>query len=81
MFGEHNVTCHNKGMSYFYLGKLKEAKECFERSVELDEVCAGRQEGLQYKFPLFFLVDIASRLLKIHSILLVPPALPCHRRV
>lgn len=42
MFGEHNVTCHNKGMSYFYLGKLKAAKECFERSVELDEVCMCR---------------------------------------
>ncbi|CAM9561882.1 unnamed protein product [Ectocarpus fasciculatus] len=35
--GEHHVTCHNMGMSYFYLGRLKEAKECFERSLELDE--------------------------------------------
>lgn len=36
--GEHHVTCHNMGMSYFYLGKLREAKDCFERSLELDEV-------------------------------------------
>ncbi|CAN0082126.1 unnamed protein product [Ectocarpus sp. 6 AP-2014] len=35
--GEHHVTCHNMGMSYFYLGRLREAKECFERSLELDE--------------------------------------------
>lgn len=35
--GEHHVTCHNMGMSYFYLGKLKQAKECFERSLKLDE--------------------------------------------
>lgn len=36
--GEHHVTSHNMGMSYFYLGRLKEAKECFERGLELDEV-------------------------------------------
>ncbi|CAN0366718.1 unnamed protein product [Pylaiella littoralis] len=35
--GEHHVTCHNMGMSYFYLGKLQQAKECFERSLSLDE--------------------------------------------
>lgn len=36
--GEHPVTCHNMGMSYFYLGKLKKAKAFFERSLELDPV-------------------------------------------
>eukprot|EP00904_Undaria_pinnatifida_P002386 jgi/Undpi1/12148/HiC_scaffold_5.g01824.m1 len=35
--GEHHVTSHNMGMSYFYLGKLKQAQECFERSIELDQ--------------------------------------------
>lgn len=32
------MTCHNMGMSYFYLGKLKQAKECFERSLKLNNV-------------------------------------------
>ncbi|CAM9358536.1 unnamed protein product [Scytosiphon promiscuus] len=35
--GEHHVTCHHMGVSYFYLGKIKEAKGCFERSLVLDE--------------------------------------------
>lgn len=37
MSGEHHVTFHNMGMSYFYLGKLKLAKECFEHGLKLDE--------------------------------------------
>lgn len=32
------MTSHNMGMSFFYIGKMQEAKECFERSLQLNEV-------------------------------------------
>ena len=31
---------HNKGRAYLELGRLREAKECFDRSIELDSTYA-----------------------------------------
>lgn len=45
MSGEHYVTSHNMGMSFFYIGKMQEAKECFERSLQLNEVGLNGSDG------------------------------------
>ncbi|CAN0524409.1 unnamed protein product [Ectocarpus sp. 12 AP-2014] len=46
--GAHHVTPHNMGMSYFCLGRLREAKECFERSLEFDETYEDSIRWLEY---------------------------------
>jgi len=49
---------YNKGMAYATEGKLKEAKEEFERALKLDSFCLPAEESLQR------VEDILSRKIK-----------------